>query len=1150
MKLFHCSDIQVRPLNRHDEFKSVFDKFYTSLIAHGAYDQDNSIIVVCGDIVQEKDKLKPETFMILRRFFEKLVLISGCVVVICGNHDLLENNKERLDNLTPILYRIKGVHYLKKTGEYLIKGVNFVVNSIFDNKFIKEVKGAGAGIKNIGLYHGMLNGSIFNNGMVVRDKGIKVSDFKQYDYVLLGDIHKHQYMDADKRIAYSGSLVQQNFGEPYNGHGYMIWNLDKNKNISKFIEIKSDYGFYNIKSIEDVAMIQSENAYIKYHVKNKEEIEIIKKDIEAKCTVLEERINILTNDNELDANNFDFIEQCQNNDLEFVKKQLDYKNIPYNKKADKAKKEDDEDNEESEEEKEHKTEPIKLELGDKIIAYHKNLRKKIEIGEGHGIGGYWTLDYMEFKNMLIYGGGYINKITFKDGVISICGDNAIGKSCILKLVIFALFDKTCSNNKNSILNKREDKCFIELRFSFSGNGGDKYILRRVSETRKNKEGIIIEVRFKNTLTKIDAKNNIDNINADNQSATMTYLRQFLGGYEDFIMTNVFSHSYNDISLLKITDKARLEVFNRYFKLDIYNMLKDACKKELKDLNDKWNLLKGKLEGLTDVENCDEIKKQIKSLKLDIKNKTTAIINDNIISEKKYNEIKSMDIIKCKGGINVDELAVMKNRLGDFNGIWDPNDDVKLAKLYDKSFNEIGDVAVEVVNYKDIKYTDITEIDAELYKDNAYRKYSINNLDTLQENLYELKMQIIDIGEEQEWTDVNEKRLKALWNDSFTGMDIHKVKIWQECYEANKSDYEQLKTHNRVFKEFIEGREGEGPYDVIDKWELDELICELRDELSGKYDEIKKRIWKSGGKLDENINNDCEQFIKWYEMNELKKQIEVHAEIHKKNKEILEKISFIECNIRYNKLLKLRKSLVYQKYLEWKALKNARDNVALAKQVREMECKLRYIQIKDYEANIGKLDIEKKINDLERKKEESCKAAIVREELMEIEGSREVLEIYKEIVDKNGIPFDILNDKIKNIGIMINRFLMRFVEFEISIIITDSKFEMSVNKKGISMGIGDLSGYETFILNIAFKNALLKLSKINKCGCLFIDEGLDCIDINNFERLGDVFEDLGKVFKQIIVITHIADIRRFEKHNIQIMRDAGGNSQIKLLDKEI
>ena len=60
---------------------------------------------------------------------------------------------------------------------------------------------------------------------------------------LIGDIHKRQYLDKEKTIAYCGSLIQQNHGESI-GHGYLLWEVETKK--SEYIEIPNDYGYYTI----------------------------------------------------------------------------------------------------------------------------------------------------------------------------------------------------------------------------------------------------------------------------------------------------------------------------------------------------------------------------------------------------------------------------------------------------------------------------------------------------------------------------------------------------------------------------------------------------------------------------------------------------------------------------------------------------------------------------------------------------------------------------------------------------------------------------------------------------------------------------------------------------------------------------------------
>ena len=57
------------------------------------------------------------------------------------------------------------------------------------------------------------------------------------------DIHKRQFMNKEKTIAYCGSLVQQNHGEEL-GHGYLRWDVPTRK--STYVEIPNDYGYYTL----------------------------------------------------------------------------------------------------------------------------------------------------------------------------------------------------------------------------------------------------------------------------------------------------------------------------------------------------------------------------------------------------------------------------------------------------------------------------------------------------------------------------------------------------------------------------------------------------------------------------------------------------------------------------------------------------------------------------------------------------------------------------------------------------------------------------------------------------------------------------------------------------------------------------------------
>lgn len=1056
MKLFHCADIQLRPLTRHKEFKSVFKKFYNSLLENNA--DKNSIIVICGDIVQEKDKLKPETIMILRRFFKKLVDISGCVVVICGNHDTIEYNKERLDNLTPILDDIDGIYYLKYSGEYVINKVKFVVNSIIDNKFIYNVKKSKYPI--VGLYHGMINNCKLDNGIVIKNK-VGIKDFKEYNYVLLGDIHKHQYLAPN--IAYSGSLVQQNFGEPYDGHGYIIWDLQKNK--SKFVEIKSDYGFFNVYNTKDINKIKCPYAYVRYHVDDESKVEKLKKKVEGRCQVLREEVRIV-NGNLVNNVELDIIEQCQFDDIAILKNYTNDK---------------------------------------KIIKYHKKLKNELDATNEFDSYGYWTIKYLEFKNMLIYGGNVVNKVYFNNGVISVCGDNAIGKSCILKLIIFALFDKTCSNDKNSIIHKNEKDCYIKLDFEFSGNNGNKYSIKRDGKLYKNKNKV--EIQFKNILFE-----NNQIINLEHGKKTMEYLRDFLGGYEDFIMTNVFSHSYN-ISLLNITDQARLKIFIKYFKLDMYQKLFDLAKKDIKDLNKEVSFLLGSLVDKDDIDenNVKVLEKEI--LKLKKKVNKVEVVNETIISEERYNKIKNDKVIKTSENITLEQIIILKNKLGNFNDEWNKEDQKNLKLLSNFDFNNVKTFDNDIqVPYNDIKklQDDINKYNIDLFK-----------VDFINDDIKILKEQLI----ENYNSIYNDNELNDLWDSKFEILNYDMVKDFNLMKQKFNHDYDILKNKNKIISKFLQ-----------DKIINDDLIMVMTNEVNGVYDEIKEKIFKSGGYLE---NNDYINFIKWYELNQKKIKYNNLVEKYGSISELENKIKVLEMYEEYNKLILYYDFMIYKKYIQYCELKDKKEKVDLKNKIEKLECCLKYIQIRDYE----KLCDQKKIYDMEIKVEEYKKIIQTKNKINSINQKIKIIEEYKVIVDKGGMPKDILTNNITNIIKLINQFLIGFVGFKINIVIDDSKFELSVIKNNIVLGIGDLSGYETFILNLAFKFSLLKLSCVNKCGCLFIDEGLDCIDSSNFDKLNYVFDDLKTVFKQVLVITHIEDIRKFEDYTIGINRHQDGYSMI-------
>ena len=53
-------------------------------------------------------------------------------------------------------------------------------------------------------------------------------------------------------ICYSGSLIQQNFGENVKGHGFLIWDVETKTFIENDVENRFPYYQFKIKSLDDL----------------------------------------------------------------------------------------------------------------------------------------------------------------------------------------------------------------------------------------------------------------------------------------------------------------------------------------------------------------------------------------------------------------------------------------------------------------------------------------------------------------------------------------------------------------------------------------------------------------------------------------------------------------------------------------------------------------------------------------------------------------------------------------------------------------------------------------------------------------------------------------------------------------------------------
>jgi DNA repair exonuclease SbcCD nuclease subunit len=259
-KVVHLSDIHFRTFQMREEFEYVCNEFFKMIKEDlSDYNYDECRIVIAGDIVHQKITISNEQILMMSNFLKKCAE-QAPTVIIAGNHDLLENNKDRVDSITPIIELLNNpnIHYLKESKCYPDDNIVWCVYSIFDDNKRPDIESfknenKGKKYKYVGLYHAPINTAKTAMGFEFEDAE-NISIFNGLDCVMMGDIHMRSFFEIKGGgvAAYPSSLLQNNYGETVKNHGYLLWDIPSFEYEER--DIDSPYGLYtfNIQSISDL----------------------------------------------------------------------------------------------------------------------------------------------------------------------------------------------------------------------------------------------------------------------------------------------------------------------------------------------------------------------------------------------------------------------------------------------------------------------------------------------------------------------------------------------------------------------------------------------------------------------------------------------------------------------------------------------------------------------------------------------------------------------------------------------------------------------------------------------------------------------------------------------------------------------------------
>jgi DNA repair exonuclease SbcCD ATPase subunit/DNA repair exonuclease SbcCD nuclease subunit len=619
-KIYHIADIHIRNLKRHKEYSLVFNRLYDYL---KSVRDDDSIILLAGDIVHAKTDMTPEVVDMTQNFLRSLSDIMP-TILIPGNHDANLNNPSRLDALSPIVQALNhpNLHYYKNTTIFEFGGVTFAHKSVFDSSdgFIPSSDVDGE--FKIGLFHGPVDGIQTEHGFKIDNKKVTVESFNGYDLVLLGDIHvPNNSVGGVHTIKYPGSLISQNHSESiYPEHGILVWDIQTKS--STFVHIENAYGYGTIDI--DGGKITT-NGYIppkprlRLRVKDTTTAQLNKIITQLKKKYEVEELSIQKVLSTNDVGKREQITLYNVRDVGFQNKLLeDYLTSKFGIDSETL----------------EVVKGINADINSKIVNPY-SIRSSV-----------WIPKVFEFSNMFSYGeDNYINFQNMK-GAYGVFAPNAAGKSSLWDALSFCIFDK-CSRTSKAVDVMNYSKNNFYCKFIFELNGRD-YVIERKANKSTKKGTVKVDTQF---YTYNDA-GDIESLNGDERRDTNSLIRQYVGTYDDFILT-ALSTQFNNSGFIDKSQKERKELLAQFLDMDVFEQLYSVASEEIKELSTLLKDYKGqdfptKLSSAElNVQAMTGSISKLESEKVELESQLN-ILNQNI-------ENKSTKLVVVDGTLNLESL---------------------------------------------------------------------------------------------------------------------------------------------------------------------------------------------------------------------------------------------------------------------------------------------------------------------------------------------------------------------------------------------------------------------------------------------------------------------------------------------------------------
>lgn len=768
--------------------------------------------------------------------------------------------------------------------------------------------------------------------------------------------------------AYSGSLIQQNFGESVENHGYLLWNIEDNS--YEEINIDNDYKFITVyirKGFDYKNINYTLNTKFK-HLR----LRVIWDDID--------QMNI---ENELALKRY-FTEKY--NPIEFKLKKIKQTKFEKNEKIKKVALARNKERVGEILKDYLKANEVDNETIKSVIQFDEFINNRLN--ENKNVDSYEiAIDGILIDNFRSYAPDQQIDLRNKNGLIQVIGKNQLGKTTIFDAICYCLFGKTLyppkqkkhKDAKYVNFNNNRNDCKVTLSLKINGAS---YEITRQTE---------IEYKTKDIIKNCTTKFNIENTSGFSENnIDEEQFKNIIGSFDEFALTNFTTGDTltailsSDVSVFKdmIIKSSGLGVFElkteevkkyRKERLDTHGKITLNQEKEESDIVYlKDSILEGQkniseLESFIDSEKyaLDKINEELLSLNLELaKNNSTPNTDINLLLKRKTDITKKRETL------------------------------INSLKINNEKILELSKIVIDNTEYENLKSKLELLKDSERksnlsLRDIRDKKMSIEyGLKSIESDLEKIKKQGLDL--KNKLTSIENSKVCTLCKQPLD--DTHIQHVEQEKTKINEEiESKRIEYQNKIAEKdslLIEQKNNLALFENETN-RANEIIESISDtmerittiEYNFKQIEDKDKINESNLLIQDSILSS---------ENELS-QIEYAISEFEKNKENIENLKTIQLKLKEKEQEKISKEV---------EIKNITDKILDAK--IKIESNKKDIEYK--EANIQKYIKQKQYEQMEK--------------------------AYLEAISRNGIPTLLLKSNIPDINDALD-YLLSDVNFHLS-----------------------------------------------------------------------------------------------------------------------